>query len=94
MLLTSVSDFISGIELAENESVEQAVQIERTAQREKIRFPVLQELDWERLYQSANPEGALPPKLAQSLTQIANRRRWARQKALRSGNKALIRAIA
>lgn len=51
-------------------------------------------LDWDELNISATPPGAMTPGNArETLTTAANRKRWARQKALRSGIDALSRAI-
>ncbi|MGN6205966.1 hypothetical protein [Humibacter sp.] len=50
--------------------------------------------DWEDIFVSGHPHGALPVPLArETLTRKANRRRWAAQKARRSGRDALARAI-
>jgi hypothetical protein len=55
---------------------------------------LLARLDWERLFSSANPPGASTPANArETLTRQANRRRWERQRALRSGVHGLARAI-
>ena len=51
-------------------------------------------MSWDRLFSSANPPGAISPNSAHaSLTRNAQRRKHARQKALRSGPIGLLRAI-
>lgn len=51
-------------------------------------------LDWEALFISASPPGAMTPVVArETLTTAATRRRWERQKQLRSGHAGLLRAI-
>jgi hypothetical protein len=55
---------------------------------------LLARLDWDRLFSSANPPGAMTPTVArESLSRQANRRRWERQRALRSGVRGLARGI-
>jgi hypothetical protein len=51
-------------------------------------------LNWEAAFVSGSPPGALTVVNArETLTTVANRRRWARQKALRSGPAALLAAL-
>jgi hypothetical protein len=66
----------------------------RIAKEVGTRRLLLSRLDWEKLFQSASPPGALPPKIAKlTLTREATRRRWERSRALRSGVTGLLAAI-
>lgn len=56
---------------------------------------LLARLQWDNLFESASPPGALTPKIARlNLTRESNRQRWARSKALRSGPRAFLAALA
>lgn len=51
-------------------------------------------LDWEAIFVSGSPPGAMTATVArETLTRMANRRRWERQKRLRSGGAGLLSAI-
>lgn len=51
-------------------------------------------LDWEAIFVSGHPSGAMTPANArETLTRQANRRRWAAQKARRSGYAGLLAGI-
>lgn len=51
-------------------------------------------LDWEAFFVSGSPPGALTVTVArETLTTVATRRRWDRQKRLRSGASGLLAAI-
>jgi hypothetical protein len=52
-------------------------------------------MDWEKLFSSANPPGAVAPGMArETLTRQANRRKEQRRRALRSGNAGFLRSLA
>ena len=51
-------------------------------------------LNWEAVFVSGSPPGAMTSVVArETLTRVANRRRWDRQKRLRSGHAGLIAAL-
>ncbi len=55
---------------------------------------LLAQMDWERLFSSANPPGAATPAVAkETLTRQAIRRKELRRKALRSGASGLSAAM-
>lgn len=81
-------------ESAEDQLVEGEIEVRRAAKKLEIRLPILVGLNWDNLFESASPPGALPPKSARhSLTREANRQRWARSRALRSGPRGLIASL-
>jgi hypothetical protein len=94
--LTSDSRIISPIELAEERVVDQAQRDVEAAKEVGATRLLLAQMDWDRLYDSAPAPVSRPsPSQAKSsLTREASRRRWARQKALRSGPIGLARALA
>lgn len=94
MLDISLPQWLDDAERDEAESVACERNCQRIAKEVGEKVLPTASLDWDELNISATPPGAMTPGNArETLTTAANRKRWARQKALRSGADALARAI-
>src|SRR5689334_14236955 len=86
----------SNADPTELESADVAQTVALTAAVFRIGQPrlLLARMDWEKLFSSANPPGAVDPSLArETLTRQAIRRKEERRRAFRSGVSGLARAI-
>jgi hypothetical protein len=82
-------------EEAERQSVNREMRCMAIA--EQVGEPSLptRRLQWNDLFVSGDPPGAMTPTVArETLTTAANRRRWERQKRLRGGIAGLLNSIA
>lgn len=90
----SVRHWLDEPERSEAASVAQEEQNLRIARETGQRCLPTASLNWEAVFVSGEPHGALTVTNArETLTRVANRRRWAAQKARRSGLTALAKAI-
>jgi hypothetical protein len=78
----------------EAKGIAQTVALTATVARLGAMRLLLARMDWDRLFSSANPPGAMTPTVArETLTRHAIRRKESRRRALRSGNRGLASAI-
>jgi hypothetical protein len=74
--------------------VREAVALEAAVSRLGARQLLMRGMNWERLFSSANPPGAMSPESArEQLTRLAVRKQLARRKAFRSGARGLLTAL-
>lgn len=94
MLDISLAQWLDEHEAQEGASVDAEITNQRIAKVTGRKCLKTAALDWDSIYVSASPPGALTAINArETLTAPAYRKRWARQKALRTGNSALVRAL-
>ena len=90
----SLPDWLSEPERTERESIAAELRNQRIAKQVGQKCLPTASLNWEAVFVSGSPNGALTPVVArETLTTVANRRRWDRQKRLRSGAAALLDRI-
>lgn len=95
-LLTSKSGIGSSVDPVEAETNDVSRTVALTAAVFAIGEPRLlaARMDWEKLFSSANPPGAVTPSIArETLTRQAIRRKEDRRRAYRSGMPGLLSAI-
>src|SRR5678815_3530198 len=77
----------------ENESVSQTLALSASVRAIGAQRLLHARMDWERLFSSANPPGAVTPTVArEKLTRQAIRRKEERRKSLRSGARGFVNA--
>jgi hypothetical protein len=89
-----LSKWLDGPELVEAELIANEMHAQAIARETGQHCLPTASLDWEAMFVSGTPPGALTTVVArETLTRQANRRRWDRQKRLRSGVRGLFAAI-
>jgi hypothetical protein len=89
-----VPHWLTEPEQAEAASVAAEMQNQRIATETGEKCLPTASLNWEAVFVSGSPPGAMTTVNArETLTRAANRRRWDRQKRLRSGGPGLLNAI-
>ena len=94
MIDISVGHWLDAPERAEADSVSAELQNLRIARETGQKCLPTASLNWEAVFVSGSPPGAMTTTVArETLTRSASRRRWERQKRLRSGHAGLLAAI-
>lgn len=95
--MTSVSGFISRIEQDEVDAREETLKLFYALREIGERRLLTRSLNWQRFlyveHDAGNESHEDPKSALASSSRIANRKRWARQKARRSGARGLAEAI-
>lgn len=90
---SGIADWLDGAERSEAAGVQAELRNQRIATETGAKSLPLASLDWDALFVSGSPPGALTPTNAQSLTRAQLRQYHARRAAMRSGTAGFLRAI-
>ena len=94
MIDNNVPHWLTEPEQAEAASIAAEMRNQRIATETGEKCLPTASLNWEAVFVSGSPPGAMTTTVArETLTRVASRRRWERQKRLRSGGKGLLAAI-